>query len=160
MPLTATADRLDHFLAAHADHLRRGGSIVNTYRSRKGRSFGPYHRLTCRDDQGRQRAVYLARDELVDRARTALAALQAPRHEARVLARARRALRRGHRAAQAVLGEQLKMVGLYRKGSETRGWSRCKSGANLKIGLQTAASGTTPNMQILENRTFVDQQEG
>ena len=160
MPLTATADRLDHFLAAHADHLRRGGSIVNTYRSRKGRSFGPYHRLTCRDDQGRQRAVYLANEEAVARARTALAALQAPRQKARVLARARRALRRGHRAAQTVLERELQGIGLYLTGTEVRGWSRHKSGANLKIGLQAAAPGTPRDVQILENRQSVDQLEG
>jgi hypothetical protein len=160
MPLTASGDRLDQFLAAHADHLRRGGSIVSSYRSRSGRSFGPYYRLTCRDDQGRQRAVYLAGEEAVGRARTALAALQAPRQQTRIVARAQQALRRGHRAAQAVLGEQLKAVGLYRKGSETRGWTRCKSGANLKIGLQAAAPGTPRDVQILENRQSVDQLKG
>lgn len=160
MPLTATADRLDHFLAAHADHLRRGGSIVNTYRSRNGRSFGPYHRLTCRDDQGRQRAVYLANEEAVARARMALTALQGPRQQASVLARVQRFLRREHRAAQGVLGQQLKEVGLYRKGSEIRGWSRHKSGANVQLGLQAAAPGTPRDVQILENRQSVDQLEG
>src|SRR6185295_4565646 len=82
-------DPLARFLELHADALRRQGTIVPKWRTRDGRRFGPYLLLTCRDAEGRQRAVYLATDELLARARAALDALRAPRRQARQLARAR-----------------------------------------------------------------------
>jgi hypothetical protein len=130
-PMNNTGDTLDCFLAAHAEHLRRNGSIVAKFRTRHGKRFGPYAMLTCRDAQGRQRAIYLGSEELVGKARTALAALRAPRRQAKVLARARQALRRGHRAARTWLAAELQQLGLHLQGSEVRGWSRIKPGIRV-----------------------------
>jgi len=135
-----TGDPLARFLARHAEALRRGGSIVQSWRTRGGRRFGPYQRLTCRDADGRQRSVYLATEELVARARAVLAALQAPRRQARQLAHVRQLLRRGHRAARSGLAQQLRPFGLRLKGNEVRGWSRCRTLANSPPGKRPLAS--------------------
>lgn len=142
MFIAIAGDSLAHFLSTHADALRRGGAIVHKYRSRQGQRFGPYAMLTCRDAQGRQRAVYLVGEEKLARARTALAALQTPRRQAQVLARARQALRRGHRAAQARVAQELQQVGLHLQGTEIRGWSRVKHGIRLPVGLPNRSSHT------------------
>ena len=133
-------DSLARFLARHAEALRRGGSIVPSWRTRGGRRFGPYQRLTCRDTDGRQRSVYLATEELLARARAALAALQGPQRQARQLAHARHLLRRGHRAAQAELALQLFPFGLRLKGNEIRGFSRCRTAAGSRPGKRPLAS--------------------
>ncbi len=142
MSVAQPVDNLARFLAAHAGHLRQQGSIVDKFRSRNGRRFGPYQMLTYRDAQGRQRAVYLAGEEELARARTALAALQAPRRQAQVLARARQALRRGHRAVQARLAQELQRVGLRLQGTEFRGWSRLKHSILMPADIPNTASGT------------------
>lgn len=133
MALEFANDSLGHFLIAHADDLRHGGTIVNKFRSRQGRRFGPYPMLTCRDENGHQQSVYLAGEEKVARARAALATLQAPRRQAQVLARARQALRRGLRAAQVDLDRQLQEAGLYRHGTEIRGWSQLQNGIRVPV---------------------------
>ena len=67
------------FLAAHAASLARQGAIVPTWRRR-----GPYFLLTCRDEAGRQRSVYLGpRGPIVDETRNALRRLQSPRRQRR-----------------------------------------------------------------------------
>ena len=134
------SDSLARFLACHAEDLRRGGSIVPSWRTRGSRRFGPYYRLACRDADGRQRAVYLATEELLARARAALAALQAPRRQARQLAHARQLLRQGHRAARSSLAKQLFPFGLRLKGNEVRGWSCCRTVAHSPSGKRPLAS--------------------
>jgi len=131
LELDNTGDALARFLTCHAEDLRRGGAMVQSWRTRGSRRFGPYHRLTCRDAGRRQRADYLATEELLARARAALAALQAPRRQTRQLAQARQLLRRGHRAAQAQLAQQLLPFGLRLKGNEIRRWSRCRTVAPI-----------------------------
>lgn len=151
-------DPLTRFLERHADALRRQGSIVQSWRTRNGRRFGPYSRLTIRDATGQQRAVYLATDELLARARAALAALRAPRQQVLQLARVRQALKRGQRAAQADLRRQLRAVGLALKGTEIRGWSRMGGHSSALLASLGHPDGAATG-PILEKRESVDQQE-
>ena len=109
------------FIAEHRELLARRGSLVATWRSRAGRRTGPYFLLVVRDEQGRQRSVYLGADEkLADEVRAELAALQTPERERRVFCRVKRQLRRALKAAQRDLDAHLP-PGLWRKGSEFRG---------------------------------------
>jgi hypothetical protein len=152
-----SGDRLARFLELHTDALRRNGSIVQKWRTRDGRRFGPYLLLTCRDAEGTQRAVYLRTKGLQARARAALAALRAPRQQARQLARARQALKRGQRAAQGDLRRQLGAVGLVLKGTEIRGWSHVAH-LSRRDPLSIHPDGVATK-QFLEKRVFVDQQK-
>jgi hypothetical protein len=51
--------RIAAFIADHQLSLARPGSIVASWRRRGGKQLGPYHKFTCRDQQGRQRSIYL-----------------------------------------------------------------------------------------------------
>jgi hypothetical protein len=108
-------------------HLCRQGPVVRTRRRRgQGAVAGPYFAVAYRDDDGRQRSVYLGPEsDLVTEVRELLAEYRRPLREQRDLARARAALRRALRAERAQLDRQLAQVGLTRKGGEIRGWSKC-----------------------------------
>jgi hypothetical protein len=113
------------FLAAHAANIARQGTIVQSWRRRGRRRLGPYYRLACRDAAGRQRSVYLGPSgPMVDEARDALRRLQSPRRQRREIEGARRALWRELAMSRSELDAELAKVGLKRKGSEIRGWSR------------------------------------
>jgi hypothetical protein len=113
------------FLAAHAANIARQGTIVQTWRRRGRRRLGPYYRLVCRDEAGRQRSVYLGPSgPIVDEARDALRRLQSPRRQQREIEGARQALRRELAKSRLALDAELAKIGLQRKGSEIRGWSR------------------------------------
>jgi hypothetical protein len=111
------------FIAAHRALLARQGSFAATWRTRAGRRTGPYFLLVVRDAQGRQRSVYLGvNGKLAEEVRAELARLQAPERERRVFCRVKRQLRRALARAQQELDRQLAPAGLWRKGSEIRGW--------------------------------------
>ena len=132
------------FLAAHAASLARQGAIVQTWRGR--RRLGPYFLLTCRDAAGRQRSVYLGpRGPIVDEARHALRRLQSPRRQRREIEGARRALRQELALSRSVLDAELAKIGLMRKGSEIRGWSRgaAARAANGRPSPRLPGGGTT-----------------
>ncbi len=126
---------LETFLAAHAASLARQGAIVPTWRRRGRRRLGPYYLLVCRDEAGRQRTVYLGPSgPIVDEARDALRRLQSPRRQRREIEGARRALGRELALSRSVLDAELAKVGLTRKGSEIRGWSRGAAAARAANG--------------------------
>jgi hypothetical protein len=102
--------------------------------------------------------VYLGTEELLAKARGALATLRAPRQQARQLRRARRALRQGQRAAQDELRRQLSAVGLVLKGTEFRGWSGVAGEPLARAVLSADPSGASTS-PFLEKREFVDQLE-
>jgi len=113
------------FIAAHAGLLAQQGAVVAAWRRRNGRRIGPYYSLVYRELSGRQCSVYLgAVSDLVEAVRRQIAELQAPLRLKRQLAGIRRALRREFVAAQEQLDVELAQIGLSRKGSEIRGWSR------------------------------------
>lgn|GEM_PF-3323445 len=122
--------KLEQFLTQYRDRLAVQGTIVAAWRNKNGMKSGPYFRLTCRDATGVQRSVYLGlASPAVEEARAALAELQSPAAESRRLQAAQRVLRRGLRAAREILDSELDKVGLYRKGSEIRGWTGLRSRA-------------------------------
>jgi hypothetical protein len=113
------------FLTAHAASLASQGAVVPTWRRRGRRRLGPYYLLVCRDEAGRQRSVYLGPSgPIVDEAREALGRLQAPRRQRREIEAVRQALRRELAKSRSELDAELAKIGLKRKGSEIRGWSR------------------------------------
>ena len=114
--------QIEAFIAAHAHDLAHNGSVVVSWRVRGGQKLGPYHRLTCRTAGRRQLSVYVPL-ERVEQVRKLLAQIQAPhRHKLR-LAKARGQLRAATAQAKREVDKHLVPLGLYRKGSEIRGWS-------------------------------------
>jgi hypothetical protein len=116
------------FIAVHRDVLSLRGSIVESWRSRNGRRFGPYHRLTVRDVNGRQRSVYLGGDaEVVDQVRKVLVELQRARRTRRTIQDAGRSLRRAFAEERAAIDAVLEQSSFRRKGSEFRRRRRAAS---------------------------------
>jgi hypothetical protein len=100
----------------------RQGAVVATWRTYRGRKLGPYYRLAFRRD-GRQCSVYLGRcRELAERVRAAIDKLRVPLHHVRQIARMRAAVKASLRREKLRLDGQLRKLGLYLKGFETRGW--------------------------------------
>ncbi len=100
------------------------GTVVETWRTYRGRRLGPYYRLTWRED-GRQRAIYLGRQgPLVEEVRRLL-------HEAQTIRRMIREHRRRQaefkehviRPLQQYVKEMFRLFGngLYVKGSDIGG---------------------------------------
>jgi hypothetical protein len=111
-----------HLIAARPDIFVRQGYVAATYRRRNGKTFGPYYLLAYRDD-GRQRSVYLGRaGALVERVREALAALQGPRVQCRLLTNMQRQIRAALRVEKLHLAALLRPFGLRLQGFEVRGW--------------------------------------
>ena len=109
-------------LAERPGLFRRRGSIVATYRRRNGRTFGPYYRLTYRED-GHQRSIYLGGPgELLDQVREKLRLLQQPLKQFRLFNSLERESRASLRIEKAKLAMLLRSHGLSMKGFEVRGW--------------------------------------
>jgi hypothetical protein len=73
-------DDLHAYLLAHRRELASQGTVVEEWRKRGGRSFGPYFRLKFRR-AGRQSSLYLGRSpELAEKVRRLLTDIQYPRH--------------------------------------------------------------------------------
>ena len=74
------------WMETHRDQLSRQGTVVEAYRTYRGRKLGPYYRLAYRDRDGRQRSIYLgASAELAEQVRRLLVECQAELHEHSVL---------------------------------------------------------------------------
>lgn len=117
--------RLEQFLLEHAERLTLQGAVVASYRSRGTKRTGPYFKMTCRDEHGRQRSVYLGPESpLMHEARSSLATLQRSLRTQRILRGACRAVQRELAALSADLAKHLAGSGLYLKGAEIRGWSQ------------------------------------
>lgn len=143
-------ERLEAFFELHAARLPRQGALVASYRARGALRLGPYYKLTCRDDAGRQRAAYLGADSpLVAEVSRRLSELQAPLRTRRIIDQARRAARRFQAAANTELDQQLKRVGLYRKGSEIRGWAQASLPSQRPVRSEDQASSA--NQQTATN---------
>ena len=126
MENTRAVDQTSHraldLIASNAALFARQGAVVASWRDYRGRKLGPYYRLAYRED-GRQRSVYLGCcARLVERVRQALAAVQAPLRQSRVLRRLKTRAKAAFRAAKAELDRRLRPVGLFLKGMEIRGW--------------------------------------
>ena len=130
LDLTAgRGNQLDHpalgLIAARGDLFSRQGHVAVTWRHRNGKTFGPYYRLSYREE-GRQRSIYLGREgELVEHVRRALRLLQQPLAESRALGRLQRQIRASLRVERLRLATLLHPYGLWLKGFEVRGWRFC-----------------------------------
>ena len=115
------------FLDNFALELATQGGLVPSFRKRAGKIFGPYFKIACRDRSGRQRAFYLGSDAaLLSIAKERLAALQREHRLSRQLRQMKAALRKASRAAFQEMSRELPALGLYRRGSEIRGWSTAR----------------------------------
>jgi hypothetical protein len=142
------AERALAIIAARPEVFRRQGAVVASWRRRGDKVYGPYYRLSWRED-GRQRSVYLGREvELpengshpekgphpnplpkgpkgegttVEDIRRALAGLQRPLRERRAADRLRRMVVKSLRIQKIRLNFQLRPLGLRLRGFEVRGW--------------------------------------
>jgi len=105
-----------------ASAVAMGGSIVETWRTYRGRRLGPYCRLAYRES-GIQRSIYVGSDpQLVAAAREILAELQADERARRMVQRLQSATRASLRAAKTDWEGELARVGLHLQGFEVRGW--------------------------------------
>jgi hypothetical protein len=109
-------------IAARPDVFCRQGHLAASYRSRNGKTFGPYYRLGYRID-GRQYSIYLGRSEkLAERVRQALGAIQKPLAQRRLFNQLERQIRSSLRVEKLRLNSLLRPFGLRLKGFECRGW--------------------------------------
>jgi len=109
-------------IARRAELFARQGSIVAAWRRRGSRTYGPYYRLSYRED-GRQRSVYLGREgAVVAQLRQELADLQRPWRQYRAVARLERQVETALRAEKGRLNRHLRLLGLRLQGFEVRGW--------------------------------------
>lgn len=126
MEIQKPVDQLKHpaitLITARPDLFARQGSVNATWRRRNGLTFGPYYRLSYRDD-GRQCAVYLGREgPLVQHVRHLLQNAQNPLRQKQIFARIEHETRLALRANNARLAALLRPLGLRLKGCEVRGW--------------------------------------
>jgi hypothetical protein len=112
------------------------GSIVESWRTYRGRRLGPYYRLAYRES-GIQRSIFIGGDsQLVAAARELLAELQADERARRAVKQMQLATLASLRVAKLAWERELREVGLRRKGFEARGWRRCvkRNTSNLEEG--------------------------
>ena len=119
------AERALGLIAERPELFVRQGAVVATYRWYKGRRLGPYWRLAYRE-AGRQRSIYLGRmGEGVERVRQALARRRDARRWRRTYRRLCRRVKASLRAHLARFDQQLRALGLRRKGIQLYGdWDR------------------------------------
>jgi hypothetical protein len=107
-------------ILAREELFRHQGFVKDTWRSRAGRTLGPYYRLFYRKE-GRLRSIYLGRSaELAEEVRALLAALQTTLDEVRQWQRIRRAAKKALRVQKAAWGAELAKHGFELKGYEVR----------------------------------------
>jgi hypothetical protein len=121
------------FLTEHPELFGRQGTVHPSWRAYRGRRLGPFFRLAFRQ-AGKQQSIYLGCDPaFAAEVRATLEQLQAPvqteRELRKLCATARQALAEQKRR----LDHELTPLGLYRQGSEVRGWR----GAASSLGADT-----------------------
>ena len=100
------------------------GSIVETWRTYRGRRLGPFFRIAFRESE-MQKSIYIGNNpELIAAARELLAELQTDERARRAVKRLQSAARASLRVAKLAWDRELREVGLRRKGFEIRGWRR------------------------------------
>ena len=124
-------NRARTFILANPRLFATQGSVVATWRVRRGKRFGPYYRLAYRRD-GRQRSIYLGPRRVADRLREFLAQLQRPHHRHQLYKRLQTQVRASLRHAKAHLAQQLAALGIILKGYEFRGAARALSKSRYK----------------------------
>jgi hypothetical protein len=127
--MKTVAQRTDQTLAlidSQPQVFARQGAVVETWRTRGGRRFGPYFELRYRED-GYQKRVYLGADgEAAQRVREHLTQRHEPTQQWRQYRQVRREILKSLRTWKAHFREQLRPLGLSIKGNEFRGWSQLR----------------------------------
>jgi hypothetical protein len=109
-------------LAARPELFQEQGSVIESWRSYRGRRLGPYFRLIYRADR-KQRSIYLGScPQLAARVRHRLEEVQKLRRERRQSIQRRAAVRTALRAQKKELATALAELGLVLKGWEARGF--------------------------------------
>ncbi len=116
-------ERARTFILANTRLFAAQGSVVATWRTRRGKRFGPYYRLAYRR-HSRQRSVYLGPALVANRLRDLLAQLQKPLRLHRLYQRLQSEARRSLRQVKKHLAQQLAPYGVTLKGYEFRGAAR------------------------------------
>ena len=128
MEIPTPADQLDHpalrLVAVRPELFIRQGHVAAGWRHRNGKTFGPYYRLSYREN-GRQHSIYLGPRPLVEQVRRQLDVLQRAMVERRAVRRLERDIRRPCGSKRLNLNALLRPYGLRLKGFEVRGWRFC-----------------------------------
>lgn len=119
-------DQLPHpaiaLLSSRPALFRRQGSVAESWRRRGQKTFGPYYRLSYRED-GRQKSVYLGRaGKLVAKVRDMLAGLRQSLRQSQAWQRCRWQVLEKVRENKNRLSTLLGSLGLRMQGFEVRGW--------------------------------------
>ena len=123
-----TCETITAKILAQRDRFARQGVVVSTYRMYRGRKLGPYFRLAYRDEQNRQRSIYLGRSaDTASRIQSLLETLKAPLLRHRQCHRTRTILFAALRRHKNRWKTDLHTRGLYLKGFTIRGWRRLHS---------------------------------
>ena len=119
---------IDQFFDAHRHLLTEQGTIVKSFRARKGRIDGPYFRLTLRSPDRRQISIYLGRvSNIVEYARRRIEEVRKDEKERRWTDQVIKSLRAELRSSRKQLAIELAPMGLTVKGCEIRGWRSQKN---------------------------------
>jgi hypothetical protein len=125
----------------------RQGFVTASYRTSRGRKCGPYYRLAYRDQQNRQRSIYLGRsEELAGLVQSLLDKLKTPLRHRRECHRIRVALLANLRTHKKHWKDDLAACGLYLKGFSVRGWralhpaNKLKGGRNMDNSFSSSVS--------------------
>jgi hypothetical protein len=111
----------------------RQGFVTASYRTSRGRKYGPYYRLAYRDQQNRQRSIYLGRsEELADLVQSLLDKLKTPLRRRRECRGIRVALLANLRAHKKRWKADLAAYGLYIKCFSVRGWRTLHPAKKIK----------------------------
>ena len=122
-----------------ASAVATAGSIVETWRTYRGRRLGPYFRVAYRE-AGIQKSIYIGNNaELIAAARGLLAELQADERARRMVQRLQLATRASLRAAKTAWEGELARVGLHLQGFEVRGWRQGVKRSTTSLKERTAA---------------------
>ncbi len=111
------------FVLANARLFATQGSIVATWRVRRGKRFGPYYRLAYRRN-GRQRSIYLGPSNIAEPLREFLVELQLPHRRRQLSKRLQASARASLKQAKKHLAQLLAPFGVTVKGYEFRGAAR------------------------------------
>jgi hypothetical protein len=120
------------FILANPRLFATQGSVLATWRVRRGKRFGPYYRLAYRR-HGRQRSIYLGPRRAAELLRQFLAQLHLPHRRRQLYKRLQTRIRASLRQAKARLAQQLAPLGVTLKGYEFRGAARALKTYRYKL---------------------------
>ena len=140
----------------------RQGFVTASYRTSRGRKYGPYYRLAYRDQQYRQRSIYLGRsEELAGLVQSLLDKLKTPLRRRRESRGIRVALLANLRTHIKRWKADLAAHGLYLKGFSVRGWRTLHPAIKIKgeqggRNMDNCFSSSASKQKNMQPKTTVD----